>query len=469
MTVNRNFKKTVRAHAAERGISYMQALSEINHASLTKRTSPLLSDHLRGALAHPSVFLGTTYGGSPVPFDIGENMIIVGSTGSGKSTTVSSILYQALHGRDGMSAPNTIFWIGEAKIGLHKFRNYPSVTRFVDSFSNVDNDYLTAANHLLIEAADEMHKRNRVIFERRASDISDIRDESHSYPDIVLVLDEIVELVSNTTTLTLLEQITSQGRKAGVSVIATTASPSALPDALVGRFGTTIITSDIPSSHRFGIQNADLANHRPYQGIMIRDRHAVEYDMFSLSGIALASWTTGPRRPYFLTDSVQDFVQPFMNGVDLITAPHLVVTGKSESARTSLVDSAVNEISDIDRVVIQSSTLNELSTVKELMETQQDILMDSENIIGHYGIPESVARALAASGGEEFEDHPYRSLVRYVIILTVNGPLSGRYAEELKYIVRRGRVNGIAFIFDAADPFYLDDDTLDHTMIVNAR
>lgn len=465
MTVNRNFKKTVRAYAATHNITYMQALGHFQSNAKPGARSPLLSDYLRDIVSDPSVFFGITAAGEPVNFDIGENLLVVGSTGSGKSTTISSILYQALHGSNGMTVPNTVFWIGEAKIGLHKFRNYPSVTRFVDTFSSPQQDYVSVANHLLIEAADEMNRRNRIISDKRAASISDIRDQSNRFPDIVLVLDEISDLLSNTASLALLEQITTQGNRAGVSIIASTANPSSLSEALIAQFTTKLVTSDIPDLSRFGVSH--IASQGLYRGTLAQGRNVIEYDMFSLHGIVLAGWTVSPRRPYFLTESTEDFVEPLKDGVDFIESPHLMITGHNEDTRRGMIESIKDSVSGIDRVFIRDADLTELEEIKALMEAQQMILMDHDNIVGRAGMPESVAKGLELVTDEEYFGHPYRTLGRYVFILDIDGPISGQHAETLTYIIRRGRCNGVAFIISSSDPFYIEDDSLSHMMTVS--
>lgn len=145
------------------------------------------------------------------------HLLIAGSTGSGKSVVLNSIIYTALY-----KSPSSVSFIlcDPKRVELRRYKDLPHVLRFANSLETIA-DALQLGYEIMDSRTNEMEQKGLIETE-----------EGHLY----IIIDEFAKLVSKGLTKeesvlkkrceTLIENIGELGRSAHVHLILATQSPN---------------------------------------------------------------------------------------------------------------------------------------------------------------------------------------------------------------------------------------------------
>lgn len=144
------------------------------------------------------------------------HMIIAGETGSGKSTALRSIIVNLI-----MTAPVDLYLIDlkyGAELGL--FQRCFKVKGFARTREE--------AHKLLTQLRDEVTTRYNVFWRHGCNDIKTYRAKHGRHMRyIVLIVDEFADLMSEKSSMQLVEELTAMARACGIHIILSTQRPDA--------------------------------------------------------------------------------------------------------------------------------------------------------------------------------------------------------------------------------------------------
>lgn len=186
-----------------------------------------------------SVVLGQDLNGNPVFTDIAKapHMLIAGTTGSGKSETlhsiVASLLMHNVYAKDSSAKTNvgTIIKIVDMKgTEFNKYKNTPV------SIISDENE----AFNLLSSLCDSMENRYTVFAKNNCDDIDEYIENGHELSRIVCIIDEFADLIlKNPGVEDYVVRLAQKARACGIHLIIGTQSPRA--DVVTG-----LIKANIP-------------------------------------------------------------------------------------------------------------------------------------------------------------------------------------------------------------------------------
>ncbi|GAA2534260.1 FtsK/SpoIIIE domain-containing protein [Mycolicibacterium diernhoferi] len=159
------------------------------------------------------------------------NLVIIGTSGSGKSTALRSLAISAAMASDG---PTHIYGFDFSSGSLLMLEALPNVAAIIDG---EDDERIGRVLRRLVATVDE---RSRTFTRVNAADLTGYRQSANpSEPRILLLIDgiaafrEAYEHVGHSTNFTMFNQIVSDGRRLGVHVIITGDRPGALSTSLM--------------------------------------------------------------------------------------------------------------------------------------------------------------------------------------------------------------------------------------------
>ena len=191
--------------------------------------------------------LGKDVGGNPIYFDIGKmpHMLIAGTTGSGKSVCINSIIVSLLY----KASPRDVklILIDPKKVEFNIYKSIPHL------YAPIVSDPKKAAG-ALASAVAEMERRFELIEEVGARDIAGYNavtadDPTKEYlPYMVIIIDELADLMMTAPddVENAICRIAQKARAAGIHLIIGTQRPSV--DVITG-----LLKSNIPSRIAFAV------------------------------------------------------------------------------------------------------------------------------------------------------------------------------------------------------------------------
>lgn len=188
--------------------------------------------------------LGKDIAGKPIIADIGKmpHLLIAGSTGSGKSVCVNTLINSILYKAD----PDEVkFLLIDPKVV--ELANYNGIPHLLIP---VVTDPKKAAN-ALNWAVTEMNRRYKLFAEASVKDITSYNEKSEEkLPKIVIIIDELADLmmVSASDVEDYICRLAQMARAAGMHLIVATQRPSV--DVITG-----VIKANIPSRIAFAVSS----------------------------------------------------------------------------------------------------------------------------------------------------------------------------------------------------------------------
>ena len=170
------------------------------------------------------------------------HLLIAGSSGSGKTNLVSSMLCQLMHNND---PADLNVWVAEPKNELQAFKDCAHVTRFLDMLSTDDSPHVAFAA-LLSEAITEMTARYKAFAEHPAmpQKLGEARALARRNPDgaghlnfpyTVIVVEECAnyfctplpqDMIAHRAVMSHIRKLARESRAAGIHLVAVTQYPT---------------------------------------------------------------------------------------------------------------------------------------------------------------------------------------------------------------------------------------------------
>ncbi|CEN82894.1 FtsK/SpoIIIE family DNA translocase [Paraclostridium sordellii] len=236
--------KSIRIEAPIPGKSAIGIEVPNEEAQMVTLREVLESDEFEKFKSPLAMGLGKDIAGKPIIADIGKmpHLLIAGSTGSGKSvcvnTLINSILYKA-------NPDEVKFLLIDPKVV--ELANYNGIPHLLIP---VVTDPKKAAN-ALNWAVTEMNRRYKLFAETSVKDITSYNEKSEEkLPKIVIIIDELADLmmVSASDVEDYICRLAQMARAAGMHLIVATQRPSV--DVITG-----VIKANIPSRIAFAVSS----------------------------------------------------------------------------------------------------------------------------------------------------------------------------------------------------------------------
>ncbi|MEG0180520.1 MAG: DNA translocase FtsK [Peptostreptococcaceae bacterium] len=236
--------KSIRIEAPIPGKSAIGIEVPNEEAQMVTLREVLESDEFNKFDSPLAMGLGKDIAGKPIIADIGKmpHLLIAGSTGSGKSvcvnTLINSILYKA-------NPDEVKFLLIDPKVV--ELANYNGIPHLLIP---VVTDPKKAAN-ALNWAVTEMNRRYKLFAESSVKDITSYNEKSEEkLPKIVIIIDELADLmmVSASDVEDYICRLAQMARAAGMHLIVATQRPSV--DVITG-----VIKANIPSRIAFAVSS----------------------------------------------------------------------------------------------------------------------------------------------------------------------------------------------------------------------
>jgi DNA segregation ATPase FtsK/SpoIIIE, S-DNA-T family len=236
--------KSIRIEAPIPGKSAIGIEVPNEEAQMVTLREVLESDEFNKFESPLAMGLGKDIAGKPIIADIGKmpHLLIAGSTGSGKSvcvnTLINSILYKA-------NPDEVKFLLIDPKVV--ELANYNGIPHLLIP---VVTDPKKAAN-ALNWAVTEMNRRYKLFAEASVKDITSYNEKSEEkLPKIVIIIDELADLmmVSASDVEDYICRLAQMARAAGMHLIVATQRPSV--DVITG-----VIKANIPSRIAFAVSS----------------------------------------------------------------------------------------------------------------------------------------------------------------------------------------------------------------------
>ena len=217
------------------------------HAAVVSLRSLIDTQEFAEKKSKLSACLGKDVGGNPIYFDIGKmpHMLIAGTTGSGKSVCINSIIISLLY----KASPRDVklILIDPKKVEFNIYKSIPHL------YAPIVSDPKKAAG-ALASAVAEMERRFELIEAVGARDIAGYNaatadDPTKEFlPYIVIIIDELADLMMTAPddVENAICRIAQKARAAGIHLVIGTQRPSV--DVITG-----LLKSNIPSRIAFAV------------------------------------------------------------------------------------------------------------------------------------------------------------------------------------------------------------------------
>ena len=236
--------KSIRIEAPIPGKSAIGIEVPNEEAQMVTLREVLESDEFNKFESPLAMGLGKDIAGKPIIADIGKmpHLLIAGSTGSGKSVCVNTLINSILY----KSNPDEVkFLLIDPKVV--ELANYNGIPHLLIP---VVTDPKKAAN-ALNWAVTEMNRRYKLFAESSVKDITSYNEKSEEkLPKIVIIIDELADLmmVSANDVEDYICRLAQMARAAGMHLIVATQRPSV--DVITG-----VIKANIPSRIAFAVSS----------------------------------------------------------------------------------------------------------------------------------------------------------------------------------------------------------------------
>ena len=207
----------------------------------------IASDEFKNAKSRISVALGKDISGAPVVIDLAKmpHLLIAGSTGSGKSVCINSILMSILY----KASPDEVklLLVDPKVVELKVYNSIPHLLIPVVTQAN-------RAAGALQWAVQEMMQRYKLFAEKNVRDFAgynkSLRPDEEKMPQVVIVTDELADLimVAKSEVEDAICRLAQMARAAGMHLVVATQRPSA--DVITG-----LIKANIPSRISFAVSS----------------------------------------------------------------------------------------------------------------------------------------------------------------------------------------------------------------------
>lgn len=282
-----------------------------------------------------------------LPLTTGGNTIILGATGMGKTTLLSTLIYSTIINH---SEKEVNFYIVD--LGTEKLRKYFKAPQVGDVLGINDNQKI---NYLFYMIEAEISKRQKY-YTKNGGDFSlDVKKGNSIFPNIVVIIHGI-EVFKETFEVLYEERLASITRscsKYGINFIITTTSSSGINYALESNFPQVMaLNVNDPGEYENYFPEKIIPSRNPGRGLVINDSGCVEFQT------ALS-----------FEEEKEQMAIDFVIGKLLECFPNKAPLVPTIPKRISF-ESMKSQISDIDRVPIG---INILSAQFEYFDYSQKI------------------------------------------------------------------------------------------------
>ncbi len=238
--------KHVRMEAPIQGTSYIGIEVPNQQASTVSLREVLDSEKMRNISSPLVVALGKDVAGAPIICDLSRmpHLLIAGSTGSGKSVCINSIVCSLLF----RATPEQVrlIMIDPKQVELNKYNDMPHLLLPVIS----DPRKAAGALSWVVQEMQERYSKFSATGAKNLAGYNDMMQPENKLPNIVVIIDEMADLMdaAKKDVEESIRRLAALARAAGIYMVLATQRPSV--DVITG-----VIKNNIPSRIAFAVSS----------------------------------------------------------------------------------------------------------------------------------------------------------------------------------------------------------------------